>query len=109
MEEKKEKINYFKITFIVIFIIFICLYFMNMIGYYDVGKNRTLLTEEKIKQFEKDIENGEYIDLNNYFEEDKRNYDNSFSNVSLTISNGINDFLNKGLGKAFKALEKLFK
>jgi len=109
MEEKQKQTNYFKIIFIIIFIIFISLYFMNIIGYYDVGRNRMLLTEEKIKQFELDVENGKYIDLNNYFSEEQRNYDNGFSNVSLKISSSIDEFLNKGLGKTIKALEKLFK
>lgn len=111
MEENKitKKPNYFKYTFITLFIIFISLYFMNIIGYYDVNRNKTLLTEEKIKEFENDIKNGEYIDLNNYLEEENRDYNNNFSNISLQLSNGIDIFLNKGLKNTIKALEKLFK
>lgn len=82
---------------------------MNIIGYYDVNRNRTLLTEEKIKEFETDIQNGEYIDLSNYFEQEKKDYNNNFSNISLKISDGIDTFLNKGLKSTLKALEKLFK
>ena len=82
---------------------------MNIIGYYDVNRNKTVLTEEKIKQFEIDIQNGEYIDLNNYFEEMNIKYNNKFSNISLKVSDGIDTFLNKGLKSALKALEKLFK
>lgn len=109
MEEQKKKPNYFKFIFITIFLVFISLYLMNVVGYYDVARNKTILTEEQIKQFEKDIENGNYIDLNDYLEKDKRQYDNSFSNISLKISNGIDNVLNKGLKNAWKALEKLFK
>ena len=108
MEEQKKKKDYFKIIFIILFVIFSCLYFMNIIGYYDINRNKAILTEEKIKEFEKDIKNGEYIDLNNYFEENKKNYNNSFSNISLKISNGIDIFLNKGLKNTLEGLKKLF-
>ena len=109
MEEKKKKNNPWGIILLVLFIIFICLYFMNVIGYYDVNRNRMKMTEEKIQQFESDVESGEYIDLNDYFLEEKRDYDNSFSNISLTVSDGINVFLNKGLKSTMDALGKLFK
>jgi len=108
MEEKKKKHNYFKYIFITLFIIYISLYFMNSIGYYDVNRNKTILTEEKIKEFELDVENGEYIDLNNYIEENNKNYNNHFSNISLKFSDGIDKFLNNGLKQTLKALEKLF-
>jgi len=109
LEDKKKKPNYIKYIFITLFVIFLCLYFMNIIGYYDVNRNRTILTEEKIKEFETDIKNGEYIDLNDYLEEEKKEYDNNFSNLSLKLSSGIDTFLNKGLKSTLKALEKLFK
>lgn len=82
---------------------------MNVIGYYDVARNRTVLTEEQIEKFETDVKEGNYIDLNDYLETEKKDYDNGFSNISLNISNGIDTFLNKGLQTALKALEKLFK
>jgi len=109
LEEKKKKTNYFKIVFIILFIVFISLYFMNVIGYYDVARNRTILTQEQITRFEKDIKEGNYIDLNDYLEEEKKEYDNGFSNLSLNISNGIDTILNNGLKSALKAIEKLFK
>lgn len=109
MEEKKPKPNYFKIILIILIIIFLSLYFMNIVGYYDVNRNRTILTEEQIKQFERDIENGEYIDINDYLEPKNKDYDNSFSNISLNISNGIDTFLNKFLQKALKMMGKLLK
>lgn len=109
MEEKKKTKNPWGIILLILFIVFICLYFMNMIGYYDVNRNRMVMTEEKMKEFENDISLGKYIDLNNYFEEENRDYDNNFSNISLQVSNGIDTFLNKGLKSIIKALGKLFK
>lgn len=108
MEEKKKKSTPWGVILIVLFIIFISLYFMNVIGYYDVNRNRMMMTEEKIKEFELDVESGNYIDINDYLEDVKRDYDNGFSNLSLKVSNGIDVFLNKGLKSAMKALEKLF-
>ena len=109
MEETKKKKNYFYILFVVLFIIFICLYLMNISGYYDVSRSNMMLTEEKIKEFERDVAKGEYVDLNDYFEDRKLDYDNNFSNISLKISDGIDTFLNRGLKGTLKALEKLFK
>lgn len=109
MEEKKKKKNPWGIVLLILFIVFISLYFMNVIGYYDVNRNKMLLTEEKIEEFESDIASGKYIDINDYFKEEKREYDNSFSNISLNVSNGIDTILNKGLKNTMKALGKLFK
>lgn len=111
MEEKetKKKHNIWLILLIIFFIIFICLYFMNGVGYYDASRNRMILTEEKKEQFEKDVSEGKYIDIEDYFSDQKKEYDNQFSNLSLKLSDGIDTLVNKGLKETMKALEKLFK
>ena len=109
MEDKKEKKNKFLIILYILFIIYICLYFMNMVGYYDTNRNRTILTEEKKRQFEIDVSNGKEVDIEDYFKEQKKDYSNNFSNISLYISNSIDIIINKGLKELLKELGKLFK
>lgn len=109
MEENKKKTNWWLIIFIILLIVFGSLYFMNLIGYYDANRNRMLLTEEKRKQFEHDVSIGKDVRLEDYFENQKKDYGNSFSNLSLKISNSIDVLINKGLKQTFKALGKLFK
>lgn len=109
MEVKKKKANGWLIILITLFLVFISLYFMNLIGYYDVTRNRTLLTEEKRQQFENDVNEGKEIDIEDYFEEQKKDYSNNFSDVSLKISDGVDVLVNKGLKETIKALGKLLK
>lgn len=109
MEEKKKSINWWKIIFISLLIVFMCLYFMNMVGYYDASRNRMLLTEEKRRQFEEDVSEGKEIDIKDYFEDQNKDYSNNFSNVSLKISDGVDMIVNKGLRGTMKALGKLLK
>ena len=109
MEEKKKKTNIWFVLLITLFIIFISLYFMNGVGYYDATRNRMILTDEKKEQFEKDVSEGKYIDIEDYFKDQKKDYDNNFSNLSLKVSDSIDVVFNKGLKETIKALGKLFK
>lgn len=107
MEQKKKK-NYFLRVILLLFIVFISLYLMDSLGYYNVASKKSILTEEKIKEFENDIENGKSIDIKEYVK-DNTNYKNAYSEFGYNISTGIDEFLNKGLKNIGKILEKLFK
>jgi len=107
MEEKHKK-NIFLKVILVLFIIYFSLYLMDNLGYYNIATKNTILTEEKLKEFEKDIENGEYIDIKEYTK-DNTNYKNAFSNLGYNISMGIDKVLNEGLKELGDFLSKLFK
>ena len=107
MEEKKQK-NIFLKVILILFIIYFSLYLMDNLGYYNLSTKQTILTEEKIKEFENDIKNGKSIDLIDYVEKDN-NYNNIYSNIGYNISVGIDKVLNEGLLKVGKFLKKLFK
>ena len=91
-KEDREKI-YVKIFnfFLIIFLVsFITLYVSNKTGYFEYQqREKVVLTEEKIKQFEEDIKKGANIDLNTYLEDKKQNYNNKTSKLGLYISNKI--------------------
>ena len=81
MKNKKSKLYY---IFIVLLIIFSSVYIISESGYYEYTLHgKTVLTKERMLEFEKDIENNKDIDIKNYYQEDKK--------YSSKFSNGIND------------------
>ena len=107
MEEKKKKNNWFLKSLLIIFIIFISLYLMDNLGYYNIATRNKVLTEEKMKEFENDVKNGKNIDIKEYVK-DNTNYKNVYSNIGYESSEIINNVLNKGFSNIGKILKKLF-
>ncbi len=107
MEEKKKKQNIFLKIILVLFLIFISLYLMDNLGYYNIASKDKILTEEKLKEFEKDVKEGNAIDLKKYTKNDT-NYKNFYSNIGYKASKSIDTVLNKGLKNIGKILKKLF-
>ncbi len=106
MEEKKKKNIFLKILSI-LFLFYFALYMMDNLGYYNIASKNKILTDEKIKEFENDVKNGNNIDIKNYIE-DNTNYRNVYSDIGYKISTGIDTFLNKGLKNIGNVLKKLF-
>lgn len=107
MNEKKKK-NWFLNILGVLFIIYIALYLMDNLGYYNIAAKNKIITEEKLQEFEADVKNGKEIDLKEYVR-DTTNYKNIYSNIGYSISMGIDNVLNKGLSSVGRILKKLFK
>lgn len=107
MNEKKKK-NWFLTCLGILFVIYIGLYIMDNLGYYNIAAKNKVITEEKILEFESDVRNGKEIDLKEYVR-DTTNYKNVYSNIGYTISVGIDNVLNRGLSNVGKILKKLFK
>lgn len=79
----------FKIILITFILIFIGLYFSYKNGYYiNKNKENMLLTEEKIKEYENDLQNGVDVTKKSYLDI-KDSYDNSFTKFSLKLSKKI--------------------
>lgn len=109
-KEDKVKIynNIFKIVFIIFLVSFITLYVSNSTGYFEYHQRQTaILTEEKIKQFENDIKNGINLDLEEYLESTKKNYNNKTSEFGLFLSNKIGEYAKNGIEIIFKFLNDL--
>lgn len=107
MENKKKK-NWFLTFLFILFIIYVGLHLMDSMGYYNIAAKNKVITEEKLKEFESDIKNGNIIDIKDYVR-DNTNYKNVYSNLGYNISIGIDNVLNKGLSNVGKILKKLFK
>lgn len=98
-------ITYKKIFHLLIwslFLSFLVLYFAQAGGYYeDLNNKKSSLTEEKIKQFEEDVQSGKEIKVENYVINIKKDYGNNVSDFGLYTS--------KTFAKYFKiAMEKMF-
>lgn len=85
--EKKKNSNWFFRVMLVLFIMFLCLYSMSINGYVEsVNMKRTLLTEEQISKFERDVDKGEYVDMNDYVLPEEVDYSNKVSDFGEKLS-----------------------
>lgn len=110
MEENKKK-GAARFRFILSFLIvlFLCIYVAGKTGYYQNKiANNTLLTNEAILLFEKDVAEGKEVDIKDYLQNTKKDYRNVYSKTGYQISNSIDSFLNDGVGKFFGILKSLF-
>jgi hypothetical protein len=98
----------FNIIMLFLFIIFITLYLSQATGYYDYKQyQKVQLTDDKIKQFEKDVKDGKKIDIKNYVDNTTHNYNNGIANAGSNISGFIEKYMRLGIEGTFKVLEKL--
>lgn len=91
-----------KIILILIIIFFLSLYFSNYNNEY--YENKTYMTEEAIKNYEKDLKEGKNIISNKYIPKEK-NYNNKVSEWGLKSSSFIENLINKSLKYIAKYLE----
>lgn len=108
MNDTKKNKNFFPIIMGIFFLIFICLYFTGVSGAYQYSQyNKMIITEEAMTKFEKDIEEGKNINVENYLETVK-----DYSNVASKLGNKTSSFfesvMSEGIMKTFKLIGKLF-
>jgi ABC-type dipeptide/oligopeptide/nickel transport system permease component len=107
MEIKKDK-NIFSIVIIIFFVFFMALYFTQITDIYQYrAHNKMSITKEAMERFEKDIENGKDITIDDYLDTVK-DYSNGVSKLGYKTSNIVEEFMSKGIKKTFKLLASLF-
>ena len=89
-----------KILFLLLVLLFIIL-FLNRNNYYD---STTILTNDSIKKFEKDLKEGKEINPNNYIVE-KKTYQNKTTLLFSKISKSIELVVNKSLNRFIKYID----
>ncbi len=98
-----KKNKFLKFIIIVILIIYISSYYVSNSGYYEYHmQQKTILTNERIKEFEKDVKNNENIDIKNYLDNEEHDYSNKMSNIMYSISD-------KGTKVTRKIIKYLFR
>lgn len=109
MKNSKKAWIIFRRCLFILFIIFLINYFSVSTGYYKEQINKkTVLTDEKIKEFEEDVKNGEYVDINDYVVEDYVDTSNFISKATNKCTSFINNIITDKAVKIFRALGKLF-
>lgn len=92
----------------ILFIVFICILVSTSSGYYEYQNNqKSVFTEEKINEFEKDVALGKNININDYLEKETKDYSNRITDIGDGLSDFINDSVNFVLKGGFKLIEKM--
>ncbi len=103
----KLKNKYLKFLIIIILIIYISSYYVANSGFYEYHKQiETVIINEKIKEFENDIKEGNIIDNKKYLES-PIDYTNRISNTLYNISNNGTKITRKLIKYLFKKVSYL--
>ena len=97
-----------RLIMIIILIIFLSSYIIASTGYYDYTmRERTIITNEKIKEFEEDIKNNENIDIKDYYDNKELDYSNKITTLVYNVSDNSNKLARKAIKYLFKKLGSL--
>ena len=103
-----KKHNFFKTLFILVFLLFLALFIASKTGYYEKSvKDKTYLTNKKLKEFEKDISEGKNVDAKDYFPKEV-DYSNIFTKSANNISNKIGLVVNSKAKNIWDFIKTLF-
>lgn len=103
---KKNKIA--KIILVLVFFSFLVTYIIYETGYYEYKlQNRTVLTKEQMEQFEKDVNEGKDVTLNDYLVETEVDYSNRLTDTTVKISNKVSYYFKKSVELVFKQVNRL--
>ncbi len=103
-----KKHNFFKTLFILVFLLFLALFIASKTGYYEKSvKDKTYLTNKKLKEFEKDISEGKNVDAKDYFPKEV-DYSNIFTKSANNISNKIGLVVNSKAKNVWDFIKTLF-
>ena len=108
MENSKKKTNWFLKILLVLFLLYSSLLIAIESGYYEAKLNqKTTLTDEAIKRFEKDVKDGKDVTLTDYVEE-QVDYSSNASKLGQVISRGTEKFMGDGINGIANVLKLLF-
>lgn len=104
----KIKSKNLKFIIIIVLLIFIGCYYVANSGYYEYHlQEKTVLTNEKIREFEEDVKNNKDIDVKDYLDYEEVDYTNKITNLVYDISNSGTEITRKIMKKIFKKLSYL--
>ncbi len=107
--KKKEKPNWFLRVVFLLFLLYISLSIAMETGYYESKLNeKTIMTEESIKQFEQDVRDGKNVDIQDYLIDKNKDYSNGATKLGVFVSSLVQDFMAEGINKMVDICKKLF-
>lgn len=108
MKKVKLRTKVFRISFIILFAVFLTVFVSNKYGYYEYQKHEQVtLTSEQIKKFEQDVKDGKEIDIENYVGEVNKNYQTKLSQAGLNVSNSLAGIVKTGVDGFFKYIDSV--
>ena len=103
-----KKNKFLSFILIIIGIIYIYSYYVSNSLYYEYHiQKKTILTNEKIKEFEEDVRSNEYIDIKDYIVNEDVDYSNKVSDLMYSFSDSANNIARKCIKAIFKKLSYL--
>ena len=92
-----------KIIFICLFLAFVVSYVIEMTGYYEYNlQNKTIMTNEAMAQFEKDLADGKDVTKEDYVVSTEKDYTSSLTRTTNKVSVKVNKLLKDGIEGIFK-------
>ena len=96
-----------KFLLVAVIVMFTCMYIITSGNYYEYQvRQKSNLTEEAIKQFEKDISEGKNVDINDYLDNTNKDLNNKMSNINKNISNKISSAFGNSIKYIFESIGK---
>ena len=96
------------ILMFLLFIIFLIIYYSSSSNYYENSNYKKVkFTNEKIEQFEKDVENGKNVNINDYISDESKDYSNNITKAGDFISNNLFDFSSKAIKISYNFISKV--
>ena len=100
--------NFFLIILSILFIIFLIIYCSSNSKYYEyTNHKKVIVTNEKIKEFEKDISEGKNVNINDYIKDESKDYSNNITKVGDFISNNMFDISSKVVKISYNFISKV--
>ena len=98
-----DKKKIFKVIFTYFFIAFIISYIIEKTGYYEYNlQNKTIMTNESIREFEKDLREGKDVTKEDYLVTTEKDYTSALTNTTNKVSIKVNKLLKKAVEGVFK-------
>ena len=100
--------KFFLILMGLLFIVFLIIYYSSSSKYYEFSNHKKIsITNEKIEQFEKDINEGKNVNINDYVKDESKDYSNNLTKVGDFISNNLFDISEKVVKISYNFISKV--
>ncbi|MBR2712169.1 MAG: hypothetical protein IKE73_00515 [Bacilli bacterium] len=100
--------KFFIILIFILFIIFLIIFFSSKSNYYEYSNYKKMtITNEKIDEFEKDINDGKNVNINDYIKDESKDYSNNITKVGDFISNNLFDITGKIVKISYNFISKV--
>lgn len=110
MKSTKKTWIHFRRIILILFIIYLVNYFQVESGnYINEYQQKTIITQEKIEEFEKDIQKGNSVDVKNYIESNYIDTSTPVTDLGYDLGVLVDTVLNEKVSKIFGFIGNLFK